>query len=70
MCCHFWYSTQHNTTYVKKLAEDNNTMDEIIQFLAVRIVPLSSYIHEFIQVEVCIIMDVHVVPQSCAQYFT
>jgi len=32
---HFCYSTQHNTTYVKKPVEDNNTMDEIIQFLAV-----------------------------------
>jgi len=33
---HFHCSTQHNTTYVKKLIEDNNTMDETIRFLAVR----------------------------------
>jgi len=35
---HHWLyertSTQHNTTYVKKLIEDNNTMDETIRFLA------------------------------------
>ena len=31
-----FYSTQHATTYIKKVIEDNSTMEETIRFLAVR----------------------------------
>lgn len=38
-------STQHATTYIKKVIEDNSTMEETIRFLAVRVWLMHAHVH-------------------------